>query len=190
MAAEELGIPGLRLLLDFVSEQEERELLAALERQPWHSLAKRRVQHYGFKFDYTVRAAPADAARGAAACLLAGGAGALATRRPDDRRAAPATPAPQVRGVDPMQQLGPLPAFVQPVAQRIQALPDVPQVGAGRCASAQLLACRPRLPLARRAPDGRLQRRRCPRWAGGSRRAVPTLLPPSSRPAAGPAYCQ
>jgi hypothetical protein len=56
-AAEELGVPGLRLLHDFVSEQEERELLDALEQQPWHRLAKRRVQHYGFKFDYTVGAA-------------------------------------------------------------------------------------------------------------------------------------
>eukprot|EP00850_Spirogloea_muscicola_P015520 SM000119S25663 [mRNA] locus=s119:306434:309879:+ [translate_table: standard] len=52
---EEVDIPGLRLLPDFVTLQEEQELLAALDTATWHNLAKRRVQHYGFEFRYKTR---------------------------------------------------------------------------------------------------------------------------------------
>jgi hypothetical protein len=31
-----------------------QELLAAVDNRPWKSLAKRRVQHYGFEFLYEV----------------------------------------------------------------------------------------------------------------------------------------
>ena len=54
LTAEAVGIPGLRLLHEFITEQEEQQLLAALDQQPWRSLAKRRVQHYGYEFAYTV----------------------------------------------------------------------------------------------------------------------------------------
>lgn len=49
--AEELGIPGLVLAHDFVSQREEQQLLAAIDANEggWVSLAKRRVQHYGFR---------------------------------------------------------------------------------------------------------------------------------------------
>ncbi|KAG6635940.1 hypothetical protein CIPAW_11G077800 [Carya illinoinensis] len=40
---------------DFVSIKEEEELLAAVEAKPWKSLAKRRVQHYGYEFCYETR---------------------------------------------------------------------------------------------------------------------------------------
>jgi hypothetical protein len=53
--AEALDIPGLHLIPDFVSPGEEADLLAALAGMPWVALARRRVQHYGFAFDYTVR---------------------------------------------------------------------------------------------------------------------------------------
>jgi hypothetical protein len=66
-AAADLGVPGLQLLHDFVGEQEEQELLQALDRQSWHSLAKRRVQHYGYRFDYTVGGLQRMAGLGAAA---------------------------------------------------------------------------------------------------------------------------
>ncbi|XP_050235169.1 alkylated DNA repair protein ALKBH8 homolog [Mercurialis annua] len=55
LVASELNIPGLCLLPDFVSAEEEQELLAAVDAQPWKNLAKRRVQHYGYEFCYETR---------------------------------------------------------------------------------------------------------------------------------------
>lgn len=52
---EEAGIPGLQLLPDFITAQEEQELLQHIDQQPWQNLSKRRVQHYGYKFEYTQR---------------------------------------------------------------------------------------------------------------------------------------
>ncbi|XP_042505276.1 alkylated DNA repair protein ALKBH8 homolog isoform X1 [Macadamia integrifolia] len=51
----ELGIPGIYLLHDFVTTEEEEELLAAVDGRPWKSLSKRRVQHYGYEFLYEAR---------------------------------------------------------------------------------------------------------------------------------------
>ncbi|KAL2630227.1 hypothetical protein R1flu_014913 [Riccia fluitans] len=49
------GIPGLVLYPDFISEEEEERLLAAVDQSPWQVLAKRRVQHYGYEFLYKIR---------------------------------------------------------------------------------------------------------------------------------------
>lgn len=54
LSAEECGIPGLQLLPEYVSEEEERSLLLALDARPWKQLARRRVQHYGTTFSYLV----------------------------------------------------------------------------------------------------------------------------------------
>ncbi|GFP81547.1 alkylated DNA repair protein alkb homolog 8 [Phtheirospermum japonicum] len=54
-SASDLDIPGLYLLHDFVTAKEEQELLAAVDNSPWHHLAKRRVQHYGYAFCYAIR---------------------------------------------------------------------------------------------------------------------------------------
>lgn len=51
----ELNIPGLYLFHDFVTANEEEELLAAVDERPWKNLAKRRVQHYGYEFCYETR---------------------------------------------------------------------------------------------------------------------------------------
>lgn len=40
---------------DFITEQEEQQLLSAIDQQPWLQLSKRRVQHYGYRFEYTTR---------------------------------------------------------------------------------------------------------------------------------------
>ncbi|CAN0880218.1 Alkylated DNA repair protein ALKBH8 homolog [Linum grandiflorum] len=53
--ASEVNIPGLYLLHDFVSVEEEQELLAAVDGRPWNNLSKRRVQHYGYEFCYDTR---------------------------------------------------------------------------------------------------------------------------------------
>ncbi len=86
--SDELGVPGLALVHEFVTPQQEAELLEAVqgvgegegqgqgreEQQvqgagqgaeggeggggggtAWEVMARRRVQHYGFRFDYAVR---------------------------------------------------------------------------------------------------------------------------------------
>nr|AKM76730.1 RNA-binding (RRM/RBD/RNP motifs) family protein [Hypseocharis bilobata] len=55
LTASETNIPGLHLLPDFITPMEEQELLAAVDARPWISLAKRRVQHYGYPFCYQMR---------------------------------------------------------------------------------------------------------------------------------------
>jgi alkylated DNA repair protein alkB family protein 8 len=49
------GVPGLHLLLDFVSREEEVKILEQIEQNRWETGIKRRVQHYGFVFDYSTR---------------------------------------------------------------------------------------------------------------------------------------
>eukprot|EP00395_MALV-II_sp_L67-2_P000132 gene132-334_t len=44
--------PGLVIELDFLSPAEESALIAWLDAQGWETSIKRRVQHYGFRFDY------------------------------------------------------------------------------------------------------------------------------------------
>ncbi|PWA75715.1 Nucleotide-binding, alpha-beta plait [Artemisia annua] len=55
LEASEMNIPGVYLIHDFISAQEEEQLLAAVDARPWHNLAKRRVQHYGYEFCYNIR---------------------------------------------------------------------------------------------------------------------------------------
>ena len=43
------------LIHDFVTEEEERNLLKSIREQPWLTDLKRRVQHYGYKYDYKGR---------------------------------------------------------------------------------------------------------------------------------------
>lgn len=55
LVASDLNIPGLYLVHDFVSTKEEEALLASIDERPWKTLAKRRVQHYGYEFCYETR---------------------------------------------------------------------------------------------------------------------------------------
>ncbi|KAF9625996.1 hypothetical protein IFM89_028690 [Coptis chinensis] len=55
LEASELQIPGLYLLRDFITTEQEQELLAQVDARPWENLAKRRVQHYGYEFLYQTR---------------------------------------------------------------------------------------------------------------------------------------
>lgn len=60
---EEKPVPeihGLQYLPDFISVDEERELIEAIDGQLWLNDLKRRVQHYGYKYDYKARAVTAD----------------------------------------------------------------------------------------------------------------------------------
>jgi alkylated DNA repair dioxygenase AlkB len=46
---------GLELKANYITLAKEQELIAIIDSLPWLSDLKRRVQHYGFKYDYKVR---------------------------------------------------------------------------------------------------------------------------------------
>ncbi len=54
-------IPGLTYIPDFITRNEESALIAEIDTQPWLTDLKRRVQHYGYKYDYKARAVTDDA---------------------------------------------------------------------------------------------------------------------------------
>ena len=43
---------GAVLIEEFVSEEEEHAIIEAIGREPWLSDLRRRVQHYGYRYDY------------------------------------------------------------------------------------------------------------------------------------------
>ena len=88
--ASELGLAGVVLLPCFLSSAEEAALVALLDGPgvAWHRLARRRVAHFGYRFDYASRAADTtsplgpwplllDALRARLALLLPPGSGQL-----------------------------------------------------------------------------------------------------------------
>lgn len=54
-------VPGLACIADFISAEEEGTLLDAIDRRPWRSGLKRRVQHYGCRYEYRSRTAGREA---------------------------------------------------------------------------------------------------------------------------------
>ena len=48
-------IEGVSYIEDFISRDEEQALISAIDRQSWLADLKRRVQHYGYKYDYKER---------------------------------------------------------------------------------------------------------------------------------------
>jgi alkylated DNA repair protein alkB homolog 8 len=57
-SAKDTGIPGLYLLTDFVTADEEAQLLQSIGDAAWVNLAKRDILHFGYAFDYSVRSYP------------------------------------------------------------------------------------------------------------------------------------
>lgn len=49
------SVSGLLYLREFISKEEERTLLEVVNNQCWLTDLKRRVQHYGYKYDYRSR---------------------------------------------------------------------------------------------------------------------------------------
>jgi alkylated DNA repair dioxygenase AlkB len=49
------NIPGLVYIPNFISETEEFKLINVLDELPWLNDLKRKVQHYGYKYDYKAR---------------------------------------------------------------------------------------------------------------------------------------
>lgn len=54
------GIAGLRYTPDFLDSGEEATLVEQIDRNPWNGEMQRRVQHYGFRYDYRTRQTPAS----------------------------------------------------------------------------------------------------------------------------------
>ena len=48
-------IVGLELYPNFITAREEQELIKVIDNSPWLNDLKRRVQHYGYKYDYRAR---------------------------------------------------------------------------------------------------------------------------------------
>lgn len=54
-------IEGLSYVPEFITVDEERALLEVIDQSPWSTDLKRRVQHYGYKYDYKARSVTNDA---------------------------------------------------------------------------------------------------------------------------------
>ncbi|MFO0608588.1 MAG: alpha-ketoglutarate-dependent dioxygenase AlkB [Polyangiales bacterium] len=48
-------VPGLSLVPDWITAEDERVLLAEVDAAPWRDDLQRRVQHYGWRYDYKAR---------------------------------------------------------------------------------------------------------------------------------------
>ena len=48
------SIKGLKVIPEYVNEQEEKLLIQQIDKQEWTKLANRRVQHYGYEFLYGI----------------------------------------------------------------------------------------------------------------------------------------
>jgi alkylated DNA repair dioxygenase AlkB len=50
-----LGIPGLIYVPDLLTAEEQRHVLARIDQASWLTELRRRVQHYGYRYDYKAR---------------------------------------------------------------------------------------------------------------------------------------
>jgi alkylated DNA repair dioxygenase AlkB len=57
---EEINIPGLARIKNYISSEYEEKLLKLIDTQEWNLDLKRRTQHYGYKYDYTARSVDAS----------------------------------------------------------------------------------------------------------------------------------
>ncbi|MBX9726148.1 MAG: alpha-ketoglutarate-dependent dioxygenase AlkB [Rickettsiales bacterium] len=55
-----LMIQGLRYVSNFIATEEEEKLIHIIDKQPWLTDLKRRVQHYGYRYDYKARGLASD----------------------------------------------------------------------------------------------------------------------------------
>ena len=55
MLVENQDIPGLELIENFISNDEENKLINHIYKNNWDTTIKRRVQHYGINFEYKFR---------------------------------------------------------------------------------------------------------------------------------------
>ena len=48
-------IPGLAYIPDYITEAQQAYVIEEIDKHPWSTELKRRVQHYGYKYDYTYK---------------------------------------------------------------------------------------------------------------------------------------
>src|SRR5215208_1003473 len=48
-------IEGMKYVANFLSQSEQEAILQEVDRHPWRADLKRRVQHYGYRYDYKAR---------------------------------------------------------------------------------------------------------------------------------------
>lgn len=65
-------VAGLSYAPDYISPDTEKALIEQIDSQPWITELKRRVQHYGYKYDYKARGITQDLRIGAIPDWLAG----------------------------------------------------------------------------------------------------------------------
>ncbi|MFI5912094.1 alpha-ketoglutarate-dependent dioxygenase AlkB [Dactylosporangium sp. NPDC051541] len=53
-------VDGLRYVGGYLADGEQEALLATIDGQPWREDLRRRVQHYGYRYDYTRKRVDAD----------------------------------------------------------------------------------------------------------------------------------
>ncbi|MDE3016594.1 MAG: alpha-ketoglutarate-dependent dioxygenase AlkB [Pseudomonadota bacterium] len=54
-AAPVAVVPGLTYIPEYIDRQQEADLIRIIDIQPWITELKRRVQHYGYRYDYKAR---------------------------------------------------------------------------------------------------------------------------------------
>ena len=59
-SAAALGIPGLTCIENFLTPAEQARTLEAIDASEWMSTLERAVQHYGWRYDYSLRAVTPD----------------------------------------------------------------------------------------------------------------------------------
>jgi len=67
---EEISIPGLIYISNYISSEYEEKLLKLIDIQEWNLDLKRRTQHYGYKYDYTSRSLDASYYLGEMPCWI------------------------------------------------------------------------------------------------------------------------
>jgi alkylated DNA repair dioxygenase AlkB len=55
MSIDAREIPGLQYIADYISGEEQSTLLEVIDKQTWLTILSRRVQHYGYRYDYKSR---------------------------------------------------------------------------------------------------------------------------------------
>jgi len=59
--APDIKVQGLNYIADYISADDEQALLMEIDRHDWLCDLKRRVQHYGYRYDYKARTVDAKA---------------------------------------------------------------------------------------------------------------------------------
>ena len=53
--SQDYGIPGLKIVPNFLTDADEKEILARIDQSDWSRELQRHVQHYGWRYDYKSR---------------------------------------------------------------------------------------------------------------------------------------